>query len=116
MKTLLCAAVVLAAGCAPVAVHPTNWVTSERSALETAPESAGPAVAAGGPDLSPAQQPDEGNSATALEGVDWAEFFAPSSASPPSARVAARGACLNPLHPSRRWERMRGDCSAGGQA
>ena len=90
MKTLLCAAVVLAAGCAPVAVHPANWVTSERSALETAPESAGPAVAAGGPDLSPAQQPDEGNSATALEGVDlWAEFFAPSSASPPSARVAA---------------------------
>ncbi len=89
MKTLLCAAVVLAAGCAPVAVHPANWVTSERSALETAPESAGPAVAAGGPDLSPAQQPDEGNSATALEGVNWAEFLAPSSASPPSARVAA---------------------------
>ena len=89
MKTLLCAAVVLAAGCAPVAVHPANWVTSERSALETAPESAGPAVAAGGPDLSPAQQPDEGNSATALEGVNWAEFFVPSSASPASARVAA---------------------------
>jgi len=90
MKTLLCAAVVLAAGCAPVAVHPAHWVTSERSALERAPESAGPAVAAGGPDLSLAQQLDEGNSSTALEGVDlWAEFFAQSSASPAPDRVAS---------------------------
>ena len=90
MKTLLCAAVVLAAGCAPAAVHPANWVTSESSALETAPESAGPAVAPGGPGLSLTQQLDEANRATALEGVDlWAEFFAQSPASPASARVVA---------------------------
>jgi len=90
MKTLLCAAVVLAAGCAPAAVHPANWVTSGSSALETAPESAGPAAAVGGPDLPLTQQLAEGNRATAPEGVDlWAEFFAQSSASPASARVAA---------------------------
>jgi soluble lytic murein transglycosylase-like protein len=89
MKTLLCAAVVLAAGCAPAAVHPANWVTSEHSALETAPQSGGPAVATGGRDLLPTQQLDEANPVTAPEGVDlWAEFFAQSSASPASARVA----------------------------